>query len=310
MTLFPLRAAVLGAGLAIAAAAGAGPAVAGPVLLAQLSDSDIAVRMNRLEEQNRQLTGQVEELQHQVQVLSRQVSQMQGAAGAPVGGGGTPPASAPPRVPPAGPAYGGGGGYGGAGDDNGILAPSGPGETGHAGPGAPLVIAPNLGTPAAPPPSSGPAPGYGGTAPRQAPPAGAGGNAALPAPPSNKPGDSYALAKGYLERRNYEDAELQFKDFLATFPKDRLVGDALYGLGESYFLRHRYNDALEPFLKVVTDHSSSSRAPDAMVRLGETLNAIDQKSQACATFNALAKKFPRATEAKAKAAREMKEDGC
>jgi TolA-binding protein len=47
-----------------------------------------------------------------------------------------------------------------------------------------------------------------------------------------------------------------------------------------------------------------------MLRLGQTLAAIDQREQACATFNALPKKFPRATAAKADATREMQRDHC
>ncbi|HET8626811.1 MAG TPA: tol-pal system protein YbgF, partial [Thermomicrobiales bacterium] len=310
LSLIPLGAVGLAASLAAAVPAAAAPR---PVLLAQLSDSDVAVRLNRLEDENRRLTGEIEELRHEVQLLSARLPQ-QGGAPAGAGTSAAPPpgpapaatTAAPPAMP--GPDVADDEGAGGPPPDQG--PPSG-------GPGAPLVIAPNLVPEAVSPPGPGTAnPPFGGSAPAVAPPSpqqqggGTNNTAALPSPPSNTPADTYALAKGYMERHNYEDAALQYKDFLSTFPHDPRTGEALYGLGESYYMRRRYNDALEPFLKVVTDHSSSPRAPDAMLRLGQTLAAINQKSQACATFNALPKKFPRATEDKAKARHELQANGC
>jgi len=41
-----------------------------------------------------------------------------------------------------------------------------------------------------------------------------------------------------------------------------------YWLGESLFQRQRYRDAAETFLTVSTSTKSTSRAPDALLRLG------------------------------------------
>ncbi len=73
--------------------------------------------------------------------------------------------------------------------------------------------------------------------------------------------------------------------FLRAFPQRQRVPDALYGLGESYFQRDQHSDAIEPYLKVVTDYAQSPRAADSMLRLGQTLGAINQKEQACATLD-------------------------
>jgi tol-pal system protein YbgF len=288
---------------------------------------DLTLRVDQLEQQNRNLTGQVEDLQHQVQVLGEQLKRQQAdvefrldaleghgrpSGAAPRRSGDAGPAARPPAAVPnnsagnlriAAPGAATLGTLATATPGSGIIAPDDAGSAPSGGAGGPLVITPNLpgAAPAAPP---APAPSRAtATLGRPAQPG-------IAAPPTNSPGDSYALAKGFLERRNYDDAELQFKDFLSTYPRDPRVADALYGLGESYYMRRRYNDALEPFLKLVTNHASSPRAADGMLRLGQTLAAIDQREQACATFNALAKKFPRATSAKADAAREMQRDHC
>ena len=307
--------------------AGAVRAEAPPVLLAQLSDADLTLRINRLEEQNRRLNGRIEELQHQVDQLTDQLKRFQGDIEfrlKDIEGGGRAPAPSrrsetapPPRTGEATAAAGPAGPGTNSAADTSRTAPGpqplgtlrgGPADAvtdSDSQPGAPLIIAPEFMRPGA---GSAAAP----TAP--APSASAGGRgpnvASLTAPPTNAPADQYALASGFLQRRDYELAEVQFRDFLAEHPKDRLVPDALYGLAESFYQRQRYNDAIEPYLRVVTDYASSSRAPEAMLRLGMTLTAIKQKDQACATFAELPKKFPRATSVKAQAEREMQRARC
>ncbi|HVV94307.1 MAG TPA: tol-pal system protein YbgF [Hyphomicrobiales bacterium] len=312
MPLLPLRAV-----LAIV------PLLALPAAAHAQDASDLTVRVDQLEQRNRDLTGQIQVLQHQVEVLGDQLKREQADVGfrldaleghgharpssppplrrSDAGGAATPDADVPdnsarnPRAPA--PGQTNLGTLATSGQDGGIVAPDeAPGPGGGAG--GPLVITPNL--PGAAPAAPG----------RSTATLGQPIQPSIAAPPTNSPDDAYALAKGFLERRNYDDAELQFKDFLSTYPRDSHVADALYGLGESYYMRRRYNDALEPFLKLVTDHASSPRAAQGMLRLGQTLAAIDQREQACATFNALPKKFPRASAAKADASREMQRDHC
>jgi tol-pal system protein YbgF len=178
-------------------------------------------------------------------------------------------------------------------------------------PNAPLVITPNLpgasptqmGTPGVPNPV-GTSPGVDPNL--NAPP---GGQDLAIATPTGSAEDEYALGAGFLQRKDYEFAETQFKGFLKQFPNDQRVPDALYGLGESFYQRGQHSDAIEPFLEVVTKHGASPRAADSMLRLGQTLGAIDQKEQACATLLELGNKYPRSN-AKSQSAREMSKLGC
>lgn len=290
----------------------------------QQSASDMILRINQLEQQVRDLTGQNEEYRHQIRQLQEQLNRMQGGAaagGAQAGLNGRPPQSAPPQPnlgPPAGtrPAP-----QVGAADPNspapgpqnlGTLpsGPTGGPVTGSPGPlsrepGAPLVIAPDF----TQTPQDGSAPpGVDLGTPPPAGPPGPGSNMAT-ATPTGSAEEEYALGAGFLQRQDYEFAETQFRNFLSKFPEDQRVPDALYGLGESYFQRERHNDAIEPFLEVVTKYGESPRAADSMLRLGQTLGAIDQKEQACATFRELGNKYPRSN-AKAQSVREMQKLGC
>jgi tol-pal system protein YbgF len=114
-------------------------------------------------------------------------------------------------------------------------------------------------------------------------------------PPSNTPKDTYDLAYGYVLRKDYALAEDGFRTFLRKFPGDRLVGDANYWLGESMFQRQRYRDSAELFLAVTTKFESSSRAPDALLRLGQSLVALGEKEAGCAALGEVGRKYPRAS---------------
>jgi TolA-binding protein len=82
-------------------------------------------------------------------------------------------------------------------------------------------------------------------------------------------------------------------------------------LGESQFQQQRYRDAAESFLAVSTKHERSGKAPDSLLRLGQSLAALKQKEAACATFAEVERKFPRASSTvKRNVAREQKREHC
>jgi tol-pal system protein YbgF len=112
--------------------------------------------------------------------------------------------------------------------------------------------------------------------------------------PSATPRDELALAQGYIQRKDYALAEDSLREFLKKYPSDRLVSDAHYWLGESLFQRQRYRDAAESFLTVSTKFEASGRAPEALLRLGQSLAALGEREAACATLGEVNRKFPRA----------------
>lgn len=124
---------------------------------------------------------------------------------------------------------------------------------------------------------------------------GAPGAPASPSAPATSPTRAeYDAALAHLQQKQYEQAEIALRGFLQSHPRDRLVPDAVYHLGESYLYRGRHREAAEQFLKVSTDHARSAKAPDAMLKLGVSLNALGARDQACATFAELERKFPQA----------------
>jgi tol-pal system protein YbgF len=114
-------------------------------------------------------------------------------------------------------------------------------------------------------------------------------------PPTASPQDEYDMAYGYILHKDYALAEQAFRDFLRKHPDQKLVPDAQYWLGESMFQRQRYRDAAESFLTVTTKYEHSGKAPESLLRLGQSLAAMKQKEAACATLAEVGRKFPRAT---------------
>jgi tol-pal system protein YbgF len=114
------------------------------------------------------------------------------------------------------------------------------------------------------------------------------------APPTNTPRDQYDLGAGYIQRKDYALAEQAFREFLRRYPNDRLVADAQFWLGESQFQRQQYREAADAFLAVSTKHETAAKAPDSLLRLGQSLAALGEKESACATLAEVGRKYPRA----------------
>lgn len=258
------------------------------------SGSDLGLRLNQMEELLRRMNGRVEQLEHQVRQL-QQGGGAGGAAAAPQRSGVATPQQMSPQQTPVPPQNSSAASGTGAPPQNlGTLPANG---AGAADGGGPLNLAP---------------PGVGGGAGSGNPGAGGtqqGGVASIAAP-SNSPDDEFALATGFLQRKDYDLAEVSFRQFAEAHPQDRRVGDALYGLGESFYQRGQHRDAIEPFLTVVTDHGNSPKAADSLLRLGQSLAQIGEKENACATFGEIDRKYPKATNAKTQGARERQRLGC
>ena len=130
-------------------------------------------------------------------------------------------------------------------------------------------------------------------------------------PPSATPKDEFDLGIGYMERKDYALAEETMRNFAQKYPSDPLTADSQYWLGESFFQRQRYRDAAESFLAVTTKFDKSAKAPDALLRLGQSLAALKEKEAACAALGEVTRKYPRASGGvKAAVDREQKRVKC
>lgn len=286
--------------------------------------ADVVVRLNRLENQMRQMSGHIEELQFENRQLKEQLRKFQEdvefrfqenrGSGAPRVQ--SPPAGStqtpsPPRAPAAPQPQRRSDVFDPSANPD---APGAPRPLGTTQPSAPLASAAPQGGGPLPLPGGALAAGddsimedappgsapldlnqigrTGAVPPDAAPPARSGPSVA--ATSTSDPRADYEAAYAYLLQRQYEQAEMGFRRFLQSHPRDRLVPDATYWLGESYLQRNRHREAAEQFLNLSTEHPSASKAPEALLKLGVSLNALGARDRACAVYAELERKYPQA----------------
>lgn len=130
--------------------------------------------------------------------------------------------------------------------------------------------------------------------------------------PANTETPEALYEKNYeaLLRRQFGDAETGFKDFLAKYPQHSLSGSAQFQLGETFYAQGKYEDAARNYLQGYKTYPKSRRAPDSLMKLGLALNKLGQKEQACAALASVGTEYPKAVEVKKRADAEYKRGGC
>ncbi|MDJ1158238.1 tol-pal system protein YbgF [Chelatococcus sp. SYSU_G07232] len=275
--------------------------------------AELFVRLNRLEGQMREMSGRMEQLQYENRRLQEQLKRFQEDVEfrfqERAGSSGAPPAQ--PRNQRRGDAFDPSGAPGAPGAPQPLGSTRAASATpGAASTGGVAVMDEGEGELAPPLPRS--APRDIGTLAREvAAPPGPRSGPSIAATGSADPRQDYDVAMGLLQQKQYEQAEMSFRQFLQSHPRDKLVPEATYWLGESYAARGRHREAAEQFLKVTTDHPKAGRAPESLLKLGMSLNAIGAREQACATYGEIARKYPQAAAGlKASVEREQRRAKC
>ena len=106
------------------------------------------------------------------------------------------------------------------------------------------------------------------------------------------PQERYQHAFGLLSQANYGEAELALRAFLDRHPKDPLAGNAKYWLGETYYVRQDYQQAAVTFAEAFQEYPDNTKAPDNLLKLGMSLAALGNKSDACGTYVELLRRYP------------------
>jgi tol-pal system protein YbgF len=102
---------------------------------------------------------------------------------------------------------------------------------------------------------------------------------------------NYQAAFTLLKDNQYDKAIAAFKQFLVSFPDSALAGNAQYWLGEAYFVNRDLPDALSAFQGVADNYPSSSKLPDAMLKIGYCRDELKQYDQAKSVLNDVVTRF-------------------
>lgn len=238
----------------------------------QAQDQSIATlnqRVNDLEETLRRLTGQMEQLDHRVSEFNDKIARMQKdfeyklctIAAQQLG------ATAAQDQQTALPCNG-----------EQSVAPGDAG--GGAAPGGPVHLAPP--------------PGVLGTLPQ-------GAAQGAPYPQAQNQGGSpetrsqFDAAMNLLARAQYEEARAAFRSFANTYPKDDLAPQAIYWVGDIAYVQKDFVNAAQSFAEALKKYPASPRAPESMLKLGQSLLAMNQKKEGCLALGALPGKYPGAS---------------
>ncbi len=124
------------------------------------------------------------------------------------------------------------------------------------------------------------------------------------------PESLYERSNESLLRRQFGDAEAGFSNFLQKYPDHSLAGSAQYWLGETFYAQGDFKRAASNFLQGYKKYPKSRRAPDSLLKLGISLNRLGQAEQACAAYAAVSAEYPKAVDARKRAQAESKRAGC
>lgn len=224
-----------------------------PPSVGQLTDAEL--RLSRLENQLRQLNGEIERMGHDVRSFGQRLDKLVGDVDFRLT-----EIERQLSQRPAGPAAA----------TTGSVPPSG-----NATMPATLGVVANRGQAA----DAGPAPAQDSATQ----------TAALPA---GTPMEQYDYAYSLLSKQKLGEAQQAFESFLQQNGDDKLAGNAQYWLGEIYYTNGELQQAAKAFLEGVQRWPDGNKAPDSLLKLAISLRRLNQVEDACATMQELDKRFP------------------
>ena len=107
----------------------------------------------------------------------------------------------------------------------------------------------------------------------------------------------YNQAYQLLLSGDYALAQEAFTVFLGAYPSDTLAVDAKFWLAESLYSRGMYSEAANQFYSVFVANQDHAKAPDMLLKLGLSFVHLGQLESACDTFGLIPQRFPNASNA-------------
>lgn len=111
------------------------------------------------------------------------------------------------------------------------------------------------------------------------------------------PEDLYRLGFDQVQTGRYEDAEKVLVAFSDRYPEHPRLPEARFWLGESYLGRAQFRQAAEVYLDVQKRWPNSKFGPQSLLKLGVSVAGMNQRELACATFAEVLQKYPNASRA-------------
>ena len=104
--------------------------------------------------------------------------------------------------------------------------------------------------------------------------------------------ESYDQAFNMLKQSRYEEAALEFANFLRTYRNSQLTDDAWYWMAEAYYVSRNYDEALKAYQTVVNYFTNSPRIPASRLKIGYIQYEISDYESSRETLTTLLQDFP------------------
>lgn len=111
-------------------------------------------------------------------------------------------------------------------------------------------------------------------------------------PDIDNPNALYDAAYQNILSGDYKAAEAGFRAHIDRYPADPMTADARYWLGEALLAQKRLSEAASVFIDTQRDYPDSKRGAENMLKLGITLQAMGNHQVACATFAQIGSRYP------------------
>lgn len=108
----------------------------------------------------------------------------------------------------------------------------------------------------------------------------------------------YDKALGLFKKRSYKEAIRDWAEFSATFPKHKLVPNAIFWEGECYYQLKDYANAALKYQVVIAKHPKSNKYRSSLLKQGICLIRLGKSKSGKYILEDLIKKAPDSAEAK------------
>jgi tol-pal system protein YbgF len=105
----------------------------------------------------------------------------------------------------------------------------------------------------------------------------------------------YQGARQQLNRGSLATARRGFQDFLAAYPTNALVPDALYSVGETFYFTSP-DSAVAYYTQVVTRFPKAVKASTSLYKMGRIMEDRKNSAQARTYYERLLKEYPNSAE--------------
>ena len=105
----------------------------------------------------------------------------------------------------------------------------------------------------------------------------------------------FEAALTLLAKAQYDEARAAFRGFADTYPNSELAPQAVYWIGDIAFVQRDYPTAARAFAEELKKYPDNPRAAYSMLKLGQSLLAMNQKKEGCRALATLPNQYPAAS---------------